>query len=115
MTQPLAPLDLARLYEDAAAYIRKYGWWKMGFPVKAHPVKPEACTMNAIWFTVIQLDPPNPTAVYAQAHDRLKAHLGLSDNTFPNSCIQWNDAPERTVEDVLTLLSTMASALRLGH
>src|SRR5258706_1042238 len=80
---------------SAADYIEKYGWWCKGHGASKGL---RACLMTSIWFIS-----NNDKAI--EASDRVTHYLGFENR---GEAVRWNDAPERTKEEVISALREAA-------
>lgn len=95
--QPLTPHRQALL--DAAAYISEHGWCQ-----NTLRSGDKVCLLGALWETLGILDVSKHHLVASQAEQRLSSFFGWLNVT------DWNDAPGRTVDEVIAALEMAAVA-----
>ncbi len=87
--------ETSKILMSAADYIEKHGWW-----CKGHGASPgiKTCLMTSIW-TISYNDKAR------EAADRVTHYLGFEKR---EEAVKWNDAPERTKEEVVSALREAA-------
>ena len=105
------PQDVLR---EAARILMREGWTQAGIPRPEFPVHPR-CAVTAIGEARRRLHVRQ--AVVSEAQNRLASFLSAEgfamgtkadDDVFLFRIFQWNDAPERTAEDVILALKRAA-------
>lgn len=97
--------------EGAAGYVERYGlhkgWLRQtdgrGNYIEDGPVCANGAIGLAVTGDIIQVG-----SLAFEAADVLAAHLGLEGGDGWRAVAIWNDAPERTAEDVITALRAAA-------
>jgi hypothetical protein len=108
----------AKVLLDAAAYLEKWGWvkgylgGKYGNPTVAYNDGP-ACAMGAIHsVTSMALPWETPIEIYDAACDASDLAREALSEVIPTKVIpEWNDAPERTQEEVINTMRATAEKL----
>lgn len=87
-------IDLAVIYERAEALIREHGWWQD----YGNGLNGEICLAVALDCATRKL---GQTKRFTAACEKLRELAELPDR---DSLVRWNDAEERCVDDVYSLL-----------
>ncbi len=85
--------EAGKILRSAADYIEKHGWWQGCRGSHPHG---KTCLMMSIW----AID-----SYAIEAADRVTHYLGFENRA---EAVQWNDAPERTKEQVVEALREAA-------
>jgi hypothetical protein len=115
---PVAPeraAGVTRTLLDAATYLRRYGWIQGAYYDCDTPgANPAACTVGAIAMVCYGSPVQAPALMFEHpGFARFEAAVSYLDSTLRDECDQesvytWNDDRDRTVGDVLHMLSEAA-------
>lgn len=106
----------AEILDRAADLIARNGWWQ-GFYYDLGTDLPRRecalCTRGAINLAANGRAPDRLSDAAEDALRALERHLDISGE-YPHSVADWNDNPERTVEQVVAALRGAAAAERVA-
>lgn len=106
-------MSTATVLRGAADVIRRNGWHQDSYYDSGYPDLPKnecpVCARGAINIAANGL-PDLTSDVTDAADDAMHQYLGI-DGQFPHSLADWNDAPERTADEVIAALEAAADRL----
>jgi hypothetical protein len=95
------------VYRETAKLLRKRGWMQ-GAP---HNAAGNRCLVYAVECILMQLGQGGLGSTMQNVASPLMETLGLAPSIYWDTLLDWNDAPGRTFDEVITLLEQTAEKL----